>query len=794
MSSDSAVEIQFDAFFGSAPVALLVHQAGIIRYVNARGMTLLGATNPSQILGRRMLDFIHPDLRSIVAQRIRNLLESHMAPPPLEEVLVRLDGELVEVEASAWTYGSAADGSIVVLFHDVTERRRAEKAMGQTQEAYRQLFDDAPVAYHEIDEHGIVRRVNRAECQLLGFEPEEIVGKYAWEVVAPEQRELSRRRVAEKLTGRERLVPFERPYSRRDGKELLLEVHENMIRDEQGRPIGIRTALFNITEKKHHEEQLKAFFAELQSKNRELDRALAEARQAAELKSQFLANMSHEIRTPLNGIIGMTGLLLDTDLTPGQRECAETVRRSGDALLSVINDILDFSKIEAGKLAIESFPLDLRVIAEEVNEMLAARAEEQSLDLVLEYPSGLPRRFLGDAGRIRQVLTNLLSNAIKFTPSGSVVVSVRCVQQSASIAHMRVAVVDTGVGVPADRIGRLFEKFSQVDGSATRKYGGTGLGLAISKELVELMGGTVGVESCEGRGSTFWFQIPLPLDTSPETAPPPIGDLRGLRVLLVDDNEINLRVLREQVGSWGMLHASVSVPQQALSAIRDAQLERRPFDFVLLDYQMPGLDGATLARAIRADPEITAPQLIMLTSVGQSNELKRLEGSVLDAVLVKPVRQSLLLNVLLASRSKISPRRPARSAPPSPGVAGVSPVKVLLVEDNPVNQRVASLMLQRLGLSADSANNGREAVEMFGRSPYELVLMDCHMPEMDGYEAARTIRRMEAAGRRSVIIAMTAEALDGARERCTAAGMDDYISKPVKLETLSATLRKWVPG
>jgi two-component system, sensor histidine kinase and response regulator len=675
--------------------------------------------------------------------------------------------------------------------YGVTLRRRAERAMRESQERFRQLFDDAPVAYHEIDGQGIIRRVNRAECQLLGYEPEELIGKWAWEVVAPGQRELSRKRVAEKLSGNERLVPFERPYTRRDGTNLLLEVHEKPILDENGKTVGIRTAMLNVTEKKQAEERLKAFSAELQLKNLALDRALGEARQAAELKSQFLANMSHEIRTPLNGIIGMTGLLLDTDLAPGQRDYAETVRSSGEALLSVINDILDFSKIEAGKLRIESFPLDLRLLAEEVNEMLAPRAEEQKLDLVLEYPSTTPRRFVGDAGRIRQVLTNLVGNAIKFTQAGSVVVTVKCETQTAVTASMRIAIEDTGVGIPAGKMGHLFEKFSQVDGSATRRYGGTGLGLAISKQLVELMGGMVGVESCEGRGSTFWFTLPLPLDADPHAFPPPPDDLRGLRVLLVDDNEINLRVLREQVASWGMLHESVSVPETALGAMREARRQDRAFDFVLLDYQMPGMDGAMLARVIRADPAFADTRLIMLTSVGHSNEVMRMEGVAVDASLVKPVRQSQLLNALLLSRSWS-----VRLAQPAPAVEGprtrFGPLRVLLVEDNVVNQRVATLMLQRLGLRADVAENGRQCVEMFRQAPYGLVLMDCMMPEMDGYEAASEIRLLEGGRRQSVIIAMTAEALDGARERCTAAGMDDYICKPVKMEMLSEALRKWV--
>ena len=376
-----------------------------------------------------------------------------------------------------------------------------------------------------------------------------------------------------------------------------------------------------------------------------------------------------------------------------------------------------------------------------------------------------------------------------------VVVTVKCEAQTASTAHMRIAVEDTGVGIPADKLGRLFEKFSQLDGSATRKYGGTGLGLAISKQLVELMGGSVGVQSWEGRGSTFWFTLPLLLDAEPHAQPPPADDLRGLRVLLVDDNEINLRVLREQVGSWGLLHESVSVAEKALDAMREAHRLGRSFDFVLLDYQMPGMDGAMLARAIRADPAFASARLIMLTSVGHSNEVRQLEGVAVDTCLVKPVRQSQLLNSLLISRSKSwlgLPLEPPETPVLEQPRTRVSSLRVLLVEDNMVNQRVARLMLQRLGLGADVAENGRQAVEMFCQAPYSLILMDCQMPEMDGYEAARAIRLLEGARQHSVIIAMTAEALDGARERCTAAGMDDYICKPVKLDMLSETLRKWV--
>src|SRR5262249_11842641 len=313
--------------------------------------------------------------------------------------------------------------------------------------------------------------------------------------ISGEQGEEGGLRVIKKLGGPEGLMPFERPSARRDGQTLILEIHENLIRDEAGGTVGIRSALLNVTDKRETEQQLRAYSAELHAKNQELDRALAEAREAAKLKSQVLANMRHEIRTPMNGVIGMTGLLLDTNLFPEQREFAENVRRSAESLLTVINDILDFSKIEAGKLQIEPFPFDLRDVLEEVNLMLAPRAEEQNLDLVLEYPPNLPRRFVGDAGRIRQVMTTLVGNAVKFTPSGDVLVSLDSKRRPGPLARLRNSVRDTGVGVPTDKIPLLFKKFSQVDGSSTRRYGGTGLGLAISKELVQLMGGTIGVES-----------------------------------------------------------------------------------------------------------------------------------------------------------------------------------------------------------------------------------------------------------------------------------------------------------
>ena len=576
---------------------------------------------------------------------------------------------------------------------------------------------------------------------------------------------------------------------KRDGTDFLVMLNTAAVIDKHGKLEATVGVARDITERKRAEA--------------ELMRAREHAESANRAESEFLANMSHEIRTPLNGVIGMSGLLLDTDLTAQQHEYADIVRRSGEALLSLINDILDFSKIEAGKLEIESYPFDLCEAVEDVNEMLASEARDKTTDLSLDYPPQTPRRFFGDGSRVRQIMTNLVGNAIKFTSNGSVLISVQCEAKQGEQAQMRISVRDSGIGIGPENIGRLFEKFTQVDASTTRNFGGTGLGLAISKQLVNLMGGSIGVESQPGEGSTFWFKLPLRVDTQAGPIDRPLADLHGVHALIVDDNDVNRRVLREQITGWGMRHGSAASGVEALAAMRAEQTSGDPFQFVFLDQQMPGMDGIMLARAIHNDASLRGTPIVMLTSLGQSPETHQIQGEIIDACLTKPVRQSQLFDTVVNVWAKHQSIRVSAGIPTepagAPGKLVIGPIftssrlRVMVVEDNIVNQKVACRMVERLGLRADVAANGLEAVEMSQLAPYDLILMDCQMPEMDGYEATREIRRREGVHRRTVIIAMAAEAMIGAREKCIEAGMDAYIAKPVRLTDLAEALRSWLP-
>jgi len=719
-------------------------------------------------------------------------------PQSTEEWIDYPDGRRVLVETLKTPYFDLSGKTIglIGVSRDITMRHDADTALRDSEAYLKTILDSIQVGVMLIEAktHRIVD-INPYAAEIIGCSKQALVGKVCHKHVCPT--EVGRCPITAKGL---KIEMAERTLLTYSGNKIpILKTVKPLVKEGQ---TFLLESFVDLTVQKLAEKQLleakeaaERAWQELEESNRQLQAAIeqanflaVQAEVANSAKSQFLANMSHEIRTPMNGIIGMTGLLLDTELRLEQQEYVNTIQTCADSLLSVINDILDYSKIEAGKLELEVLDFDLSMTLEEVMDVCGRHFQEKGLEFACSLAPEAPTRLRGDAGRIRQILMNLVNNAIKFTKEGEVVIEVSLVAQNPEQATLRFAVRDTGIGISPERLDRLFKSFSQVDASTTRKFGGTGLGLAISKQLTELMGGRIGVTSEAGQGSTFWFTLTLPKQAGEEAAVPASGaDLQGLNVLVVDDNATNRLILREELKSWGCRVEEVASGIEALEQLQRAAAAGDPCQLAIIDMVMPEMDGETLGRQIKADPRLQDTTLVMLTSLGQSGAALRELG--FAACFTKPVKRSQLfrgLSRLYSQKPDPMPVTPD-SREECGALRGEQQLRILVAEDNLVNQKLAKRLLEKMGHYADVVTNGEEAVAAVQAAAYDLVLMDMQMPEMDGLEATAAIRAQEKGTDRHIcVIALTANAMQGDREMCLAAGMDGYLPKPIKKQELEA--------
>ncbi|MBI3684416.1 MAG: response regulator [Acidobacteria bacterium] len=793
--------VRMSALFENAPIGYTeIDDKGIIVRVNKRECALryLGAKD---MVGKPCWHFTVQEDQQRMRSDIQRKLAGQASLLPLRRRYTRPNGETITLEVTE-SLLHGPDGKIrgmLLAAVDITERQKDQEEVFRTTTELKALFQALPDMLLRLDAHGTILDVKAGQPSESFAGPESLVGRKFAEALEPaEGLKIAQALGRLKKTHQMVMIEFSVQGVRRG------EVYEaRFCPNYRNETIGV---IRRITERRESEERLEHYAQELEQKNEELAGALANAREATEMKSRFLANMSHEIRTPMNGILGMTEFLLATQLADEQHEYALAVKQSADALLTLINDILDISKIEAGKMRLERLPFDLGVTVEEVAAMCAIRARAKGLDFKCTAAENVPAYVVGDPGRLRQVLNNLLGNAIKFTERGKVSLHSKGTSENEQTVTLHFEVKDTGIGIAPEFKEKLFQSFSQADNSTTRKYGGTGLGLAISRQLVQMMGGEIGVASELGRGSTFEFTvvferapavIPFEEDAAPEAREG--KHLEGVPVLLLASKGATTAPIRHYLDDWRCPYVHVDDPGGLSNALVHAAGTGSPFRIALIDLDLAGVNAGAIAGALKFDLNLRDTALIAMTASPMRGDGPQLRDAGYAGYLHKPVRASQLYQTLvealknkekeitakdtavMVTRHTLAEKekRAKRGAP-----------SVLLAEDNLINQRIALRLLQKCGLEADVVNNGREALEALDRTSYDLILMDCQMPEMDGFEATAEIRRREGGLRRTLICALTANAMVGDREKCIAAGMDDYISKPVALTDLQAAIQR----
>lgn len=723
---------------------------------------------------------------------------SHTGGPARCQITIP-DGRRFDIISTSMQ-NSAGDKHTMLFYRDISVSKRAEAERRAAQDMQHRILEMAATAVFTVDTNRIITKANREFCKLTGFTEAEVVGQHC---------HILRGEPCMNKCGlydpsrTEPIFSKQCKVETKNGQSLTILKNSDLLHDEAGNVTGGIESFLDVTELVSARELAEDTNSQLEQVLERANRMAVRAEMASAAKSVFLANMSHEIRTPMNGVIGMIGLLLETELTADQRQFADIVRKSAESLLTLINDILDFSKIEAGKLEMEIIDFDLRTLFEDFGDTIAMRAHEKELELNCLISANVPSRLEGDPGRLRQVLMNLAGNAIKFTSHGEVTIVAELNSEDDTAAELRFSVRDTGTGIPAERQDMLFNAFTQVDASTTREYGGTGLGLSISRQLVEMMHGQIGVESVSGAGSTFWFtarfvkqkEVAHPLAISNSDTDTLV---ESKRILVAESNETNRLAMGGMLEQWGFDHCEVADGYAAIKTLELAAAQGKPFQVAILNMQLPEMEGEQLAKNIVAAPSLSATRLIMMAAIGKRGDGTRMKEIGIDGYLTKPIKQMMLFDCLamVLARKARGGYRVAQPLVTRHTLAETqrTKVKILLAEDNHVNQMVAVGILKKLGFEADTVNNGAEAVKALAATQYDLVLMDCQMPVMDGYKATRTIRDPQSAviDHNVRIVAMTANAMAGDREKCLAAGMDDYVAKPIRPEELLAAIERGI--